>query len=68
MAIALLTVLPLDGFQAGLLIVFAALPPAVLNFLFAERYTDSAQLAASMVVISHLLAIVVLPAVLWWVL
>ena len=67
-ALAFLTIFPLDAFQAGLLIIFSALPPAVLNFLFAERYTDDPQMVASMVVISHLLAIATLPVVLWWVL
>ena len=43
-ALIFLSIFPLDGFQAGLLIIFAALPPAVLNFLFAERYTDNPQL------------------------
>ncbi|MCY3768093.1 MAG: AEC family transporter [Gammaproteobacteria bacterium] len=59
-------VLPLDPMELGVLFLFAALPPAVLNFLFAERYRQHPELVASVVLLSHAMAIVVLSVVLWW--
>ncbi|MDE2440531.1 MAG: AEC family transporter [Betaproteobacteria bacterium] len=57
-AIALLN---LQGRDAAMLIVFGALPPAVLNFLFAERYQQEPQRVASIVLIGNLAALLFLP-------
>ena len=59
-------ILPLDQMEWGVLVLFSALPPAVLNFLFAERYRQHPELVASIVLLSHAMAIVVLSVVLWW--
>ena len=40
---------------------FGALPPAVLNFLFAERYQQEPERVASIVLIGNLAALVFLP-------
>jgi len=56
--------LGLSGRDAAMLIVFGALPPAVLNFLFAERYRQEPERVASIVLIGNLAAVVVLPLVL----
>lgn len=59
-------ILPLDTMQFGVLVLFSALPPAVLNYLFAERYHQQPELVASTVLLGHAMAIVILSIVLWW--
>lgn len=54
--------------QAAMLIVFGALPPAVLNFLFSERYRQEPQRVASIVLIGNLAALLFLPLALAFVL
>ena len=61
-------ILPLTTFQAGLLILFSALPPAVLNFLFSEQYNQQPEVVASIVLISNAMSVGVLSMVLWWLL
>ena len=53
--------LGLEGRDAAMLLVFGALPPAVLNFLFAERYRQEPQRVASIVLIGNLAALFFLP-------
>jgi predicted permease len=53
--------LGLQGRDAAMLFVFGALPPAVLNFLFAERYRQEPQRVASIVLIGNLAALIFLP-------
>jgi predicted permease len=60
----LLFVLDLPLQQRALLLVFGALPPAVLNYIFAERYRQEPEKVASMVLIGNLAAVVILPIVL----
>jgi len=57
--------LPLPGEQASMLLLFSALPPAVLNFLVAERFNQEPQKVASIVLIANFASILVIPAVLW---
>ncbi len=47
--------------EQALVLVFGALPPAVLNFMFAERYQQAPGKVASMVLIGNLAALVFLP-------
>ena len=63
MAIAygVIALLGLHGRDAAMLLVFGALPPAVLNFLFAERYKQEPQRVASIVLIGNLAALLFLP-------
>ena len=63
MAIAwgVIQLLGLQGRDAAMLLVFGALPPAVLNFLFAERYKQEPQRVASIVLIGNLAALIFLP-------
>lgn len=63
-AAALLLVIDLPAEQRALLLVFGALPPAVLNYIFAERYGQEPDKVASMVFIGNVAAIVILPLVL----
>ncbi|OMG56896.1 transporter [Azonexus hydrophilus] len=53
--------LGLEGRDAAMLLVFGALPPAVLNFLFAERYKQEPQRVASIVLVGNLAALIFLP-------
>lgn len=51
----------LEPLQAALLLLFGALPPAVLNYLFAERYGQEPDKVASIVLVGNLAAVVFLP-------
>lgn len=51
--------------ERGLLFVFAALPPAVLNFLVAERYRQEPDKVASIVLQGNIAALVFVPLSLW---
>jgi len=56
--------LELTPLQASLLLVFGALPPAVLNYLFAEQYRQEPGKVASIVLIGNLAALIILPVAL----
>lgn len=47
--------------EQALMLVFGALPPAVLNYIFAERYSQDPEVVASMVLVGNLAALVSLP-------
>ncbi len=51
----------LDPMQQGLLILFGALPPAVLNFMVAEQFRQEPAKVASIVVIGNFLSLVFVP-------
>ena len=59
---------PLPQLQLAQLIVFAALPPAVLNFMLAERYGIEPRKVAAVVLMGNMMSLLVLPAVLLFVL
>jgi predicted permease len=63
MALAWVIMLAIDlpPREQALLLVFGALPPAVLNYMFAERYNQEPDKVASMVLIGNLAAVVFLP-------
>jgi predicted permease len=67
-ALPLTTLMPWPPMQAAQLIVFAALPPAVLNFMLAERYDIEPRKVAAVVLLGNLASLLVIPAVLWFVL
>ena len=67
-AAGVIQLLGLQGREAAMLLVFGALPPAVLNFLFAERYNQEPERVASIVLIGNLAALLFLPLALAWVL
>ncbi len=56
--------LQLPALQYTMLIVFSALPPAVLNYMVAERYNQQPRQVASIVMLGNLGAIIVIPLVL----
>ncbi len=59
---------PLQAEQAAILLLFSALPPAVLNFLVAEKFNQEPQQVASIVLLGNLGSIVFIPLVLWFIL
>jgi malate permease and related proteins len=56
--------LDLDPMQRSILLVFGALPPAVLNYLMAEQYRQQPERVASIVLLGNLAALAVMPVVL----
>ena len=57
--------LPLDNTQRGLLFLFAALPPAVMNYVLAEQYRQQPEQVASIVLIGNVAALLFVPLGLW---
>jgi len=53
--------LGLQGVQADMLLVFGALPPAVLNYVFAEKYKQEPERVASIVMIGNLGSLIFVP-------
>ncbi len=56
-AFVLLLFLPIEPAQRIQLLVFATLPPAVLNYMFAEKYNQQPTEVASMVVVGNALSL-----------
>ena len=69
-AVALLAnhLLGLSGRDAAMLVLFGALPPAVLNYIFAERYRQEPERVASIVMVGNTASLLVIPLTLAWVL
>jgi hypothetical protein len=60
-AAVLVHLLALNPLQAGLLYLFGALPPAVLNFMVAEQYRQEPGKVASIVLVGNVMSIVFIP-------
>lgn len=58
---AVLPFLDLPPQQQSLLIIFGALPPAVLNYIVAEQYRQEPEKVASMVLLANLGSLAVMP-------
>jgi len=65
MGVLFLQIVPLPVDQASVLLLFCALPPAILNFLVAERFNQEPRKVASIVLIANLASVAVIPTVLW---
>jgi predicted permease len=61
MAGVLAPFLGLDAMQTGLLFLFAALPPAVLNFMVAEQYRQEPGKVASIVLVGNVMSVIFVP-------
>lgn len=68
MAALFLWLKPLPAGQQDWLWLFAALPPAVLNFLVAEQFRQEPEKVASIVLIGNLASLLVMPIVMYFVL
>ena len=55
-------ILPLSGAQFAYVLMFAALPPAVLNALMATQYKADVELTTSAVVWGHVVSLIAVPA------
>ncbi len=62
------TVFGFEGAERGVLILECAMPVAVFNFLFAERYGNHPEEVAGLIVISTVMSFATLPLLLWFVL
>ena len=60
-ALVLLQFLPLSDVQRGAFLLFAALPPAVFNYLLADRFGREPEMVASIVMAGHFASVVLLP-------
>ena len=67
-ALPFVQLVPLPDSQVPLLILFSVLPPAVLNFMVAERYGQQPHRVASIVLVGNLSSVLVIPATLWFIL
>jgi len=67
-ALALQPLLQLETLQFQLLLLFGVLPPAVLNFIVAERYGQEPHRVASIVMLGNLGSLVVIPLTLAFIL
>jgi malate permease and related proteins len=45
--------------------LFAALPPAVMQFILAERYQQEPEKVAAMILLGNALAVIFVPLALW---
>ena len=61
LVLPLLWLLPLTGDLPALLILFAVLPPAVLNYMFADRYGQQPEIVAAIVIWGNLASLLVVP-------
>lgn len=61
---ALATLLGLQGVEKAILILYGALPPAMINYVFAERYQQHPDEVAAVVLIGNIAAVLVIPIVL----
>jgi len=57
--------LPLTPPMQGLLILYAALPPAVMNYIFAERYGQDPGLVSAIVVVGNIASLIFVPLALY---
>jgi malate permease and related proteins len=63
-ALPLCNLLGLQGMARGQLLLFAALPPAVMQFMLAERYGQEPQRVAAMILLGNALAVLFVPVAL----
>ena len=57
-----------EGVNRQVLLLYGALPAAVVNFVLTEKYRQDPALAASIVVISTFISIFTIPVVFWLIL
>lgn len=68
LAVLLCEVIPMSQLHQNILVLFGALPPAVINFMLAEQYDREPESVASMVLIGNMMSVVSLPLALLYVL
>lgn len=68
MALLAIYIFDYTTLQASLIILFGALPPAVINSIMAEKYNYDAITVASIVAIGNITSLIVIPIVLYFLL
>ena len=68
LALVISSIVSLDNIQLASLILFGALPPAVMNFLFAKKYQQEPTKVSAIVLVGNVLGLISLPLALWFVL
>ncbi|NBX54052.1 MAG: AEC family transporter [Betaproteobacteria bacterium] len=61
----ILQLLPFNPIERGAMILFACLPPAVFNFLLADKFHVQPEKVASTVVLGHVFSMIFLPLGIW---
>ena len=64
-ALFALWLIPLQGLERGALILFACLPPAVFNYMLADKFQVEPNKVASTVIVGHLMSLAFLPLGIW---
>ena len=64
-ALLALWLIPLQGLERGALILFACLPPAVFNYMLADKFQVEPNKVASTVIVGHLFSLAFLPLGIW---
>ncbi|MGD9662183.1 MAG: AEC family transporter [Porticoccaceae bacterium] len=67
-ALVVVALVGVEGLMAKVLILQSVMPSAVFNYFFALKYKQEVEVVASSVVISTLLAFLMLPPLLWYLL
>ena len=65
LAYSIIYFMPLSSLHQNILILFGALPPAVINFMLAEQYNAEPEKVASMVLIGNIVSVLSIPLVLF---
>jgi predicted permease len=61
-------IMDLSAEYTAYIVLFSVLPPAVLNYMFSERYNQEPQVVASIVLIGNIASLVIIPATLFFIL
>ncbi|MFT6985106.1 MAG: putative permease [Psychromonas sp.] len=61
----ILWLIPLAHIELQMMVLFTMLPPAVMNYLFAERYKLDGPTVAAMVLYGNVLSLFTMPILLW---
>jgi predicted permease len=64
-ALLAIWLIPLQGLERGALILFACLPPAVFNYMLADKFQVEPNKVASTVIVGHLMSLAFLPLGIW---
>jgi len=65
LALLFIQFVPLSELQRGILILFSALPPAVFNFMLADRFNQESTKVAAIVFTGHIASLAFLPLAIW---
>ena len=64
-SIFIISMLGLEGTQAGVVFLLSVMPIAIFNFVFAKHFNRSPEKVAGVIIISSLLIFLLLPVLVW---